>query len=91
MLRGEPQLPEPEQALDYGIKRVISALLWAKWRGAPEERLQLLLDWKEKALEILQAAAPPPPMAPPGGPEMGPDMGAPPPEMMGPPPGMPPQ
>jgi len=87
--------PEPFQDLEVGVKRVTSALLRARQDGAPEERQNLLLDWLDEAMSLVN---PPPEAAPPMPPgmELPPKMGPPPPgaeglppKMMGPPPGPP--
>jgi len=43
--RGEYVAPEPEMDLPYSLKRMQLAYLRAKQDGAPQERLDLMLEW----------------------------------------------
>jgi hypothetical protein len=66
---GKYSRPEPFQKLDWGIKMVQSAYLWARDNKVPESRLNMLRNWMEEAhrlLQTAQAAA-----MPPAGPEQG--------------------
>jgi hypothetical protein len=87
------QAPEPHQDLAFGLKRMQSAYLRAKWQSAPEARLQLLLNWMDQAQGLLDSLKAPPPAAagpiPPGADiaPTGMPAGAPPPAL---PPGAPP-
>jgi hypothetical protein len=53
MLQGESRSPEPYLPLASGIARVTHALLWAQFRGAPQDILELLLEWIAAAREML--------------------------------------
>lgn len=93
--KGEQQNPEPYLPLADGLRRVTNALLWSKYRGAPDSKLQLLINWIAAARELL---APPPatPIPTPGGgealppQEIGGQPGLPPVAPAPPPPGLPP-
>lgn len=61
--RGEPQTPEPFQALALGIQMMQSAYLRGRSDRVPEAHLQLLLDWITQANRLL---------TPPPAPVMGP-------------------
>ena len=80
LVHGEWHAPEPYQSLAEAIPRMQSAVLRARMQGAPEERRQLILDWIEQAVDILQPQVAPAPAMPPGGPPMQPE-----PPMPGPP------
>ena len=85
---GKPERPEPYQDLDQALKIAQAAAVRARCDGAPEDRLQLVLDYID-AVRALQPQAPPPQPAPPdmaGGPPQ-PAAGAPAPTA---PPAMPP-
>lgn len=85
LVRGTWHAPEPYQNLQEAIPRMQSAVLRARMQNAPEDRRQMILDWIEQALDIVQPQAPSaPPMTPPAPPEM--PLGPPgPPGAMGPP------
>jgi hypothetical protein len=80
LVHGEWHAPEPYQSLAEAIPRMQSAVLRARMQGAPEECRQLILDWIEQAVDILQPQVAPAPAMPPGGPPMQPE-----PPMPGPP------
>ena len=83
LTRGKYQPPEPLMDLADAVKRAQMAYLKGRRAGAPEDRLQMLLEWMEQCKGLM----PPPPVAPP--PPPGPPM--PHPMMNGAPPGAGPQ
>lgn len=66
---GEYQTPEPEQALELGLKRFQSAYLKARSERYPDDRREMLLRWMAEARALLADAQSPeaPVPAPPGG------------------------
>lgn len=69
LVHGKYHAPEPYQNLTLAIPRIQSAVLRARMQNAPEERRQMLLDWLEQAMDILQPQPPPVvPQGPPGEP-----------------------
>lgn len=62
--------PEEYQDLQYGLRRVTSAMLWAKRRGAPEDRIDLMMDWLYRAKSLItQKVQQEQPQMPPGPPQ----------------------
>lgn len=61
---GDYQPPEPYMNLEYGISHFQAAYLRAKINKVPDERLDLLRRWMSEADQMLQIAAPPPPIDP---------------------------
>lgn len=84
--KGEYHPPEPFMNLDptnedNAIHLFQMAYLKARMSNVPEERLEMMRQWIQQALDMQKSAAPPPPPGPPPGP---------PPPGAAPPPGPPP-
>ena len=53
LVRGESQEPMPYQNLELGLRMMTSAYLRGRQQGAPEDRLQLVLDWIDLAGDLM--------------------------------------
>lgn len=55
LYHGRYHKPDPMQALEIGIKWVEATYLYARMHKAPEERMEMLLDWRLDAEALLDA------------------------------------
>lgn len=55
--RGEYQMPEPFQNLQYGLQKMQQAYLLYRSQGAPDERLELFRRWMSDAKALVDKAS----------------------------------
>lgn len=56
LFKGRYHPPEPSQFLEFGAQRFQMAYLDAKMKGAPPERLDLMLQWQSEAMGLTRVA-----------------------------------